>query len=342
MNASFARRAALLLALTFTVAPLLAEKKPKLQPAEAPAAPEPPPAEPDSPDNAPDVESGIRAGLEQARAEVVRAAHDAHAKFSTMQLAFSGSAATRTLVIPAADVSGKQLGQVREELAIMSRLLNKAADPEGGARAGFRFNLGDLGFGQSTDLDALYLDGYGAVFLIDVDYPLVEPAKVTEAKPDAKPDKDAVWEKARRELAGLDRDGDLDAGEDDFSEPAGQPYDSEKVTALRKRLTEAFRHAANLKSVKPGEDVVVQVSGRSAPGSHMATAAVFMGNPALVKRYGLAVPPPTPPTSGPAISTLTLRAKKSDIDALAAGKLSTEEFAKKLSVSQRDDSLPAK
>ena len=339
MNAPVIRRAAVLLALAVTTAPLFAEQK--LPPAEAPVAPEPPPTEPATLD-ASDVASGIRAGLEQARAEVTRATRDAHAKWSTMRVAFNGSATTRTLVVPVADISAERLGQVREELAIMSRLLNQAADPEGGARAGFRFNLGDLGFGQTTDLDAMYLEGYGAVFLVDVDFPLMEPAKVTEKKAEPKPDKDAAWEKARRELAGLDQDSDLDDSDSDPSEPPGQPYEAEKVTALRKRLTEAFRHAANLKSVKSGEDVVLRVSGRSAPPAHMATAAIFMGHPGLVKRYGMAMPPPAPPASGPAISTLTFRAKKSAVDAFAAGQLSVEEFAKKVSVNQGDDSLPGK
>ncbi len=340
MKEPSSRRAAILLALALSAAPLFAGQNPV--PAEPPTAPETPPAEPASLNDAPDVESGIRAGLEQARAEVVRAAHDAHTKWSSMRVAFNGAATTRTLVVPAADISAEQLGQVREELAIMSRLLNKAADPEAGQRAGFRFNLGDLGFGQTTDLDALYLDGYGAVFLIDVDYPLVEAVKVAEKKSEAKPDKDAAWEKARRELAGQDLDTDLDDSDSDPSEPAGEPYDAEKVAALRKRLTEAFRHAANMKSVKPGEDIVLRVSGRSAPPAHMATAAVFMGHPGLAKRYGLAVPPPMPATSGPAISTLTLRAKKSAVDAFAAGKLNLEEFTKKVSVNQQDDSQPGK
>lgn len=340
MKASSSRSATLLLAVAISAAPLFADQKPVS--AEPPAAPRPPAAEPALLKDAPDVEAGIRAGLGQARAEVERAAHEAHAKWRSLRVAFNGAATTRTLVVPAADISAEQLGQVREEMAIMSRLLNKAADPEAGPRAGFRFNLGDLGYGQTTDLDALYLEGYGAVFLLDVDYPLVEAAKVAEKKPEVKPDKDAAWEKARRELAGQDLDSDLDDSDSDPSEPAGEPYDAEKVAALRKRLTEAFRHAANMKSVKPGEDIVLRISGRSAPPAHLVTSAVFMGNPGMAKRYGLAVPPPTPANSGPAISTLTLRAKKSAVDAFAVGQLNVEEFAKRVSVTQLDDSLPGK
>ncbi len=339
MNAPFIRRAAILLALAVIAAPLCADKL--APPADAPAPPETLKADPAA-ISASEVESGIRTSLEQVKAEAVRAAHEAHARWGSLRVGFNGASTTRTLVLPAADISAEQLGQVREELAIMFRLLAKAADPDSGKRGGFRINLGDIDFGQTTDLDAMYLDGYGAVFLLEVDYPLVEPAKVTEKKADTKPDKDSAWEKARREINGTDHDSDLDDGGDDAqSEPAGVPYDAEKVATLRKRLLEVFRHATNLKSVKPNEDIVLRVSGRSVRPPHMAQLPVYVTNPTMSKRYGVHTIATTSP-SEPILSTLTLRAKKSVVDAFAADHLSDEEFAKKVTVNQRDDSGPAK
>jgi hypothetical protein len=338
MNTSFHCRAALLLALTVITSPLSADQLP---PKEAPTPPPPPAPEPAA-ISASAVESGLRTSLEQVKAEAVRAAHEAHARWGSLRLGFNGANTTRTLVLPAVDASAEQLGQIREELAIMSRLLAKATDPESAKRGGFRINLGDIDFGQTTDLDALYLDGYGAVFLLEVDYPLVEPAKVAEKKTEPKPDKDAAWEKARREINGTDHDSDLDAADDDApAEPAGVPYDAEKVAALRQRLLEVFRHATNLKAVKPGEDIVLRISGRSVRPPHVAQLPVYITNPTMTKRYGVQAFATSSP-SEPIISTLTLRAKKSDVDAFATGQLSAEEFARKVAVNQRDDSGPAK
>ena len=347
MNTSSAlrlmRRSAVLLALAVTAAPLSARQAPDAAPAPpaTPAAlperpertepPEPPePADPLEVSGSGDVAPRIQAEMARAQADIARAARQAKRHFEEIRVGFSGAQSDRQLVLPSDDASPESVTALREELAIMARLFAKAADPENGKRSVFRVDLRQFGLGKGRDIDALYLDGYGAVFLLAVDFPLVEAPKAAEKKDGAKSDKDAAWEQARRELAGKDADLGGDLERDDDQEPA--KYDADKVAGLRKRLAETFRHAANLKSVKAGELVVVQVTGKATRASH-GSARIDPNTE---------IPSNLRKNDNPTTATLTLRAKKSDVDAFAGGRLSAEEFGKKLTGSTREENAPAK
>lgn len=360
------RRSAVLLALAVTAAPLYARQAPDAFPAspatptaladrpgrpERTEPPEPPePVDPSDVSGGADVAPRIHAEMARAQADIARAARQAKRHFEEIRVGFSGAQSDRQLVLPADDASSESVTALREELAIMARLFAKAADPENGKRSAFRVDLWQFGLGKGRDLDALYLDGYGAVFLLAVDFPLVEAPKAAEKKDAAKADKDAAWEQARRELSG--KDGDLagDLERDDDPEPAR--YDADKVAGLRKRIAETFRHAANLKSVKAGELVVVQITGKATRASN-GSARIDLNtgipsnrpqgmDPVLARRYGLDTAPTMSSTEGPTTATLTFRAKKSDVDAFASGRQSAEEFGKKITGSTREENPPAK
>lgn len=365
MNTSSAprnmRRSSVLLALALTAGPLLARQDdlaPKNKPMppgspaglrerperpekpERPELPEPPePPEPaDANASGADVGARIHAEMARAQADIARAARQMKRRVEEVHVSFSGAQDDRQLILPADDAPAESISGLREELAIMARLFAKAADPETGKRNAFRVDLWQFGLGKGRDLDALYLDGYGAVFLLAVDFPLVDAPKAAEKKDAAKADKDAAWEQARRELTGKGGDLSDDLERDDDPEPA--KFDADKVAGLRKRLAETFRHATNLKSVKAGEQIVVQVVGKAS--RHTSGNLPPRMDPLLARRYGLDPNAPTSPSDGPTTATLTLRAKKSDVDAFAAGRLSAEEFGKKLTASTREENAPVK
>ena len=363
MNTSSAlrlmRRSAVLLALAVTAAPLSARQAPAalpdLPPApaalgdrpgpparpempEPPELPEPPePADPSDVSAVGDLAPRIQAEVARAQADIARAARQAKRHFEEIRVGFSGAQSDRQLVLPSDDASSESISGLREELAIMARLFAKAADPENGKRSAFRVDLWQFGLGKGRDLDALYLDGYGAVFLLAVDFPLVGAPKAAEKQDAAKPDRDAAWERARRELTG--KADDLSDDLERYDDPEPVKYDADKVAGLRKRLAETFRHAANLKSVKDGEQIVVQVMGKAS--RHTSGNLPPKMDALLARRYGLDPTAPTSSTDGPVSAILTLRAKKSDVDAFAAGRLSAEEFAKKITTSTREENAPA-
>ena len=103
---------------------------------------------------------------------------------------------------------------------------------------------------------------------------------------------------------------------------SGSEYDAEKVELLKKNLVDALKHAANIQVLRSDESVILTVTGRAT----MSTKTVHRGKsvewvfhsdhwvPATAGSR--TTPYPTLPPS-----VLTIRAKKSDIDAFSKGEL---------------------
>jgi hypothetical protein len=334
MNASMKRRAAVLLALATTLQPLaLVAQQPSQpkQPAQPAVAPLPP-----EPDHGDDVVE-INAHVQHAQAQVGRAMRDAERQFKSLHMGMRGPNASRLLVVPAADAESEEVSKVREDLAIMSRVLQRAVSPDGQKRGGFRFDFGDLRVGGRNDLDAMYLDGFGAMFLLEVDFPLSAPSKPEAKKTVAKEPKDAAWEQARRELAG--KPGGEDAWElheedDEDDEPT---FDADQVERLKKRLFESLRSAGNIRGLKSGEQVIVQVTGKAPKHPR---PVIVQGRPGGVGGAYRSNVFMSDSGDGFGATTLTIRVKKSQVEDFAEGKVTAEEFAKRVTLTLRDEATP--
>ncbi|PYK99120.1 MAG: hypothetical protein DME19_09865, partial [Verrucomicrobia bacterium] len=154
-----------------------------------------------------------------------------------------------------------------------------------------------------------------------------------------KSETDSTWEEAKRELYGQQ---DMYSGvwnqyQKNFKAATtgfGRPeYDETKVEELKEGLLEALKNATNIRNLKPEETITVCVFGGASPAPGKAKAA------AKTKRVTVA-----PDDEGnqvlledredgtPAHGTImTIRAKNSDADAFAKGKLNLDEFRKKAS-----------
>jgi hypothetical protein len=232
----------------------------------------------------------------------------------------------RTIVVaPGADA--KQIGEIEEDLVIMSRLLSKELQNEDFKWANQAMGIFITSFGQESKPDALYLEGSGAVFFQEVRFPLLPNA---ELKPDKKVEdaKDSEWEKARQEVFG---EGVAVAGNvktsimvdgHPFVPP---PYDAARVERLKDSLFSVLRNATNIRALKPEEYVTVAVTSipmsTSFANVGVAVAAAGDGTPKVYKSG----------TTGRQ-SVMTIRVKKADVDAFAQGKLSLEQFKNKASV----------
>ncbi len=109
--------------------------------------------------------------------------------------------ATRALIIPKEAAEPKDLANIEEDLRIMAHILQKAA----GGGVGKSHNAMGISIhrqilGRASLPQNLYLEGYGALFFLSVNYPLVEPA-VKKTESEAKDQTSSEWEEARRELA---------------------------------------------------------------------------------------------------------------------------------------------
>jgi len=250
----------------------------------------------------------------------------------------------RTLVIPKDPSDAKNLAETEEDLNVMARILEKAARTRDDRNKSAMGIFIHSPFSGPVLPQNLYIEGYGALFLLNVNYPLVPPpvAKKEEAEP--KEDTSSEWEEARRELyrppqSGFDYKFDYKAP--GVSAQTGAPaekYDPDKVEALKKDLTIALKNAAHIRRLKSDETVTLVVSGRA--GAIEAKVAASPSSPPEPKA-ATRKPIPGRPAAG-AWSTrarseaqgakLILRAKKSDIDAFQKDKFSLDDFRKKVNL----------
>ncbi len=293
------------------------------------------------------VEAGAAEFAETIRTQVEQTARDAERQLRGLRGGLSrlrtnlgetylqggGPNVFRSLVLPAGDEPRDSVA-IKEELAIMGRLIEKSLQPESERKSNpFRLEFGGIHLGGRNDLDALYLEGYGVVFFIEVDYPLAA-APVREEKPaETRPAKDDAWEKARREVRGEPDPDEEIPGIALFTSEA-RPFDAARVDALKERMIEALQQARNLKCLRGSETVTLVISG-AAPrtGSVRRNRSSVAGTGA--KGTQVYVVEGSPGGAGEGGSVMTLRVGRPDLEALASGTLKTEDFGAKVKVVNR-------
>jgi hypothetical protein len=242
----------------------------------------------------------------------------------------AGSVPDRTLVLGKDPSDAKEISKAQEDLEIMAHILAKAA---GGGSAKARNAMGILvhdGLGGDTaGPQNLYLEGYGALFFLKVNYPLVAPAsKKVEEEP--KEETSTEWEEARREVEHSTPPGfALNWPQVMSFGSAPEEYDSDKVETLKSDLITALKNAAHIGKLKPDETVTVVVFGRGSEGESKIWVRTLPENGGRISnRSGRR----TGEAHG---GTLVLQAKKSDIAAFQKDSLSLDEFRKKVTLALR-------
>jgi hypothetical protein len=223
----------------------------------------------------------------------------------------------KSLVVRWSDLDPKDEAGLEEDLAVMSHILEKAAGAKPGATRQVNSAMGiDVVFGFSLNaVQSVYLEGYGALFTVNVSFPLLPPPKAEAPKPNTATD--SAWEEAREELYGS-------PGEAKAIGQPGEEYDEGKVTKLKDSLVEALKNASNIRGLKPDDSITVCVLGSPGP------APARFNKQATTARRELFLLDNPPRARG---TILTLHVKKSDADAFAKDKMTLEEFRKKVKLS---------
>jgi hypothetical protein len=322
------------------------------------AQPEPPPP-PDAPTPRAVADRTAKAQAQLAQADAqLDEAQNAVARIGgspAMAWAFGGgsSSSGNSLVIPKDSSDPKALEECEEDLTVMARILDKSVNHHGGKSPNAMGIVVHTSiFGGSAAPRNLYIEGYGAIFLLDVNYPLVAPP-AKKAESESKEETSTEWEVTRRELYHAE-----------YSDPWGnsytvtpspgmgggpaEDYDADRVEELKKDLIGALKNAAHIRKMKSDETVTVVVNGRSRPEPKVAMkrssgsggmgggggggsfgysssgggGAVYTDRLAAVIRKG-------PASRG---STMILRAKKYDVEAAQKEKLTPEELRKRVAI----------
>jgi hypothetical protein len=188
-----------------------------------------------------------------------------------------------------------------------------------------------------------HLEGYGALFTLNVRFPLLPPPeKSEEVKP--KEPVSTEWDEAREELYG-DRpaEGQFERAWLKSTRRKTEPYDPDKVEELKTSLLEALKNATHINDLKSDESItVVVLGGESArPKTPRAAGAARTG-----PRSGDAPRPDRDnlrSVNPRGETAMTMQVKKSDVDSFAKGKMNLDEFRKHVKIFsyvRRSDSPP--
>lgn len=263
------------------------------------------------------------------------------------------------LIIPTTDVESEAFAETAEDMRVMLHILReKLSEPR--MIFGALYDYGDFFANADRTAEALYVQGFGALFVMRVEFPLLAPAQEKEpAETRPKEPMDPVWQRARDRLYSPPGGG--------LYGPGGLPRqtDERSFEQLRQDLLDTLRHTANIRHIEPNEWVLVTVTSRSeaaagggggmmggfgmaggmggggyssslggggygggAYGGGGGGGGFIMGSRAPGGRSAIR----SLQTSPGSARVLTMQAKKSDIDAFARGGLDAELFRQRVKI----------
>jgi hypothetical protein len=251
--------------------------------------------------------------------------------------------ASKALIIRSSQMEPKNLANLEEDLSVMARILDKALAEkldDDDHRPGRAMGIDVFLTPGAGPIRSLYLEDYGVVFMLNVNFPLLAPpTKPAEEK--EKSEADSTWEEAKRELYGQRGGWDAEVGNllrSGFDPGRGREYDEKKVEDLKQAVLEALKNASNLRNLKADDLITVCVFGSGNVGAERAKAVTRARPeprpaPGLEEERNEVFVWKQHESGGRARgTTMTIRVRKSDVDAFAKGKLSLDDFRKKATI----------
>jgi hypothetical protein len=221
------------------------------------------------------------------------------------------------------------LDALTEDLNIMAHLIEKSleagfSDDSPAVKMGIPMTLTS----GSPSARAMYLDGFGALFMVKVNFPLISPDSGEESKVDEAADSE--WENAKRELSG----GTRQAWENTETYAPTGDFDATQVEALKAGLLQTLKNASNIRNLKPEDFVSVTVFGTPTAAQKVRKAKTNTAKPDSSRaRDSKRAAESRQLDAGARMGTvMTIRVKKVDVDSFAKQKLTFDEFQPKATI----------
>jgi hypothetical protein len=240
------------------------------------------------------------------------------------------------LVIPSEQTKTEDLIAINEDMNVMSRIFEKNLEQDRIASSSMFIRRNDVYLpfiGSSrNEIQSMYLQGYGAVFMLKVDFPLSPSSEAQQEQQDTEKqeESDSVWKQTKQEI--------YEPGRANTRRQPGKQqvkYDSEKVENLKTTLIKTLKHAKNIRNLKSDESVILTVAGGGESAGTKITAINVAGNNQVIVEEKSAdgkskmriINGNTLDDIGLSTQTvLVIRAKRSDIDAFAKDELDLDKF----------------
>ncbi|MBN2315151.1 MAG: hypothetical protein JXM79_14570 [Sedimentisphaerales bacterium] len=274
----------------------------------------------------------------------------------------------RALVVPADDIKAEELSDIVEDMQIMSHILDGRFKQKRQVQGLFT-DFGDFFERDDRTTEAIYLQGYGILFSMEVNFTFIPPAEPETQQPeDTTENVDPTWQQARRQVFQPGASQRLGASE------STEEQSHKMVEELKRDLIETLKHAANIRVLQPDERIILTIIGNSrGVGGMMGSAGSMMGGMGMMGGMSMSggfgggiSSRGRSRTSGmggmgemrgigggmtgggmmggsmgmggmamggmgtSSATVLTIRTKKSDVDAFAKGELNIEQFQEKV------------
>ncbi|MHC4727029.1 MAG: hypothetical protein ACYS17_07320 [Planctomycetota bacterium] len=162
---------------------------------------------------------------------------------------FARAGSREILVIPAMEVEAEDLAAITEDLQVMSHIFDeKFKEPQ--KIQGVFVDFGDFFGRDSRSTEAIYMQGYGVLFLMEVNFAFLPTLKAQEKQDEKTEDVDPTWQRARQKII----------TQSDFL--AEKQYSADKIDQLKTELTRTLKHTANIRNIQPDEWVILTVIGK--------------------------------------------------------------------------------
>lgn len=285
----------------------------------------------------------------------------------------------QVLVVPAAEVKAEDLVEIMEDMQVMSHILDERFKETRRIQGVFT-DFGDFFGRDNRTTEATYLQGYGVLFSMEVNFAFSPSPKPQEQQAEQTTESvDSTWQRARQQM--------FSPGDSRISGGPGsaEEYNSQMVEELKRDLITTLKHAANIRGVQADEWIILTVigggrqfggvfSGRGfmmggmggmygeTSSGRMGGSSGYGGGGMMGGGYGVSGGSSGSGSSGMArgmgggmmdgmsgggmgggmggpggtgsssATVLTIRAKKSDIDAFAGGEQNLEQFRQKVQI----------
>jgi hypothetical protein len=172
---------------------------------------------------------------------------------ATIPSALERTGSRRILVIPAEDIKPEELAGTVEDLYVFSYILDDKFKEPRMIQGVFR-DFGDFFGRDNRETEAVYMQGYGAVFMMEVDYTFTPASKTQEQTGDeTAEDIDPTWQQTRERI--------FSPGGRRINRTQAGPDEGRMVEELKTELIRTLKHATNIRNLMPDEWVILSVTG---------------------------------------------------------------------------------
>jgi hypothetical protein len=169
----------------------------------------------------------------------------------------SHSGGRKTLVVPAGEIKAEDLAEIIEDMQVMSHILDERFKQTRRVQGLFT-DFGDFFGRDNRETEAIYLEGYGILFSMEVNFSFSPPTEPAQQEPqEATENVDPTWQQARQAV--------FQPGAPQMSAASGSTEEQGQrmVEELKQDLVATLKHVANIRVLQPDDWVILTVIGNA-------------------------------------------------------------------------------